>query len=73
MPNMTLSLPEDLHDFVKAHQEINWSEVARQAMRTQAKKIELLESIMNESELQEKDIDEIDHIIKKAIRERTSH
>ena len=70
MPNMTLAIPSDLHDFVKAHQEINWSEVARQAMRKQAKKMQLLDSLMSESMLDEHEIDTLDHLLKSSISKK---
>jgi len=38
MTNMTLSVPEELYKIMKKHSEIKWSEVARQAMWTQARK-----------------------------------
>ncbi len=39
MPNMTMSLPEELHRRIRSHPEIRWAEVARQAM--EAKLVEL--------------------------------
>jgi len=41
MTNMTLAVPEDLNKIMKQHVEIKWSEVARQALWQQARKIEL--------------------------------
>ncbi len=70
MPNMTLSIPTELHEFVKEHNEINWSEIARKAMWKQAKKIQLMNILVSESELEEKDINELDHLIKKAVRKK---
>ncbi|MBI5389987.1 hypothetical protein HZB02_00685 [Candidatus Woesearchaeota archaeon] len=70
MPNMTLSVPEELHDFIKQHTEINWSEIARRAMHMQAKKLRLMEKLVEESKLTEKDIDEIDHKIKGKMLKR---
>lgn len=72
MPNMTLAIPEDLHSFVKEHQEINWSEVARKAMWRQAKKLQLMDSLVSESSLETTDIDELDHLIKDAVRKHLS-
>lgn len=70
MPNMTLALPNDLHTFVKEHNEINWSEVARKAMWRQAKKLQLLDQLLSNSQLEEKDIDELDHLIKSEVLKR---
>ena len=55
MTNMTLAIPEELHKIMKKHKEIKWTEIARQAMWEQARKLELLDSILSKSELTEKD------------------
>jgi len=55
MTNMTLAIPEDLHKIMKKHSEIKWSEVARQAIWTQARKLELMDNLLSKSELTEKD------------------
>lgn len=70
MPNMTLSIPKELHTFVKEHNEINWSEIARRAMVAQANKVKLMDKLVQGSELTEKDVDEIDHKIKAGLLKR---
>jgi hypothetical protein len=72
MPNMTLSIPSDLHDFVKQHNEINWSEIARRAMNAQAKKLKLMESLVKDSEFSELDVENLDHKIKESLLKRFS-
>ncbi len=72
MPNITLSLPSDLHKFVKKHNEINWSEIARRAISTQAKKIQLMEKLVENSDFTEKDIEELDKKIKAGLLKRFS-
>jgi hypothetical protein len=52
---MTLSVPEELHKIMKRHKEIKWSEVARQALWEQARKVEIMDKILSNSELTEKD------------------
>lgn len=64
---MTLAIPEELHAVVKKHNEINWSEIARRAMWTEAKKLELMDKIALKSKLTEKDIEELDHVIKRSV------
>ena len=68
MPNMTLSIPDELHSFIKKHNGINWSEIARRAMSTQAKKIRIMNRIVEKSELTEED--ELDHKIKAGLLKR---
>lgn len=70
MPTMTLSVPDDLYKVIKQHDEIKWSVIARNAMWEYARKIQLVDSILEKSELTEKDAAEIGRLIKKSIREQ---
>lgn len=70
MPNMTLSIPEELHNIVKLHTEIKWSEVARKAMWLQARRLSLMDKLARKSRLTEKDIEDIDHKIKAGLLKR---
>ena len=67
MVSMTLSIPEDLHQMIKKHSEIKWSEIARRAMWNYARKIELLDSIALKSKLTQEDVDGINKELKKAV------
>ena len=67
MTNMTLAIPEELHQVMKKHKEVKWSEIARQALWTQARKVELLDKILARSELTEEDAESIGHKIKREI------
>ena len=40
MVNMTMAIPKELHDIMKKHAEIKWTEVARQAIKKKAKEVE---------------------------------
>lgn len=68
MPTMTLSIPDNLHEVIKQHNEIKWSVIARNAMWDYARKVQILEDILEKSELTEEDAEEIGRIIKKSIR-----
>ncbi|MFH1210179.1 MAG: hypothetical protein V1663_05320 [archaeon] len=70
MPNMTLSIPNELHNVVKKHNEINWSEIARRAMLIQAKKLQLMEQLVEKSEFTEKDVEDLDKKIKEGLFKR---
>jgi hypothetical protein len=70
MTNMTLAIPEELHKIMKKHSEIKWSEVARKAIWDQAKKIDLMDKLLKNSELTEEDAEEIGHKIKQGIAKR---
>lgn len=67
MVSMTLSIPEDLHQLIKKHTEIKWSEIARRALWDYARKLELLDDITSKSKLTEKDVNEINKELKKSI------
>ncbi len=70
MTNMTLAISEDLHIIMRKHKEIKWSEIARQALRNQAKRLELMEKILSKSELTEEDAEIIGNKIKKEIAKK---
>jgi len=71
--NVTLAVPEELHDIMKRHPEIKWSEVARQAMWEYARKLELLDEIANRSSLSEQEALEIGEMMKKGVAKRYSN
>jgi len=70
MTNVTFAVPEDLHEIMKKHNEIKWSEIARQAIWDKAKKIELMDKILLKSNLTEKDAEEIGRKIKSEIAKK---
>ena len=67
---MTLAIPEDLHKLMKKHNQIKWSEIARQAIWTQAKKLELMNKILLNSKLTEEDAFELGNKINRGIAKR---
>ena len=70
MTNMTLAVPEDLHEIMRKHNEIRWSEIARQAIRDQARKLDLMDKLLSKSELTEEDAERIGQKIKHGIAKR---
>ena len=70
MTNMTLAVPEDLHIIMRKHKEIRWSEVAREALWNQAKKLDFMDNILVKSTLTEKDALEIGRKVNNAIAKR---
>lgn len=65
MPNVTLSIPEELHEKMKRHSEIRWSEVVRKSISNKVEVLDAMDKIAKKSKLTQKDIDEISHKIKK--------
>jgi len=70
MTNMTLAVPEDLHEIMRKHNEIKWSEIARQALWDHARKLELMDKLLAKSKLTEEDAERIGHKIKQGIAKR---
>ena len=67
---MTLSIPDDLHRIIRKHREIRWSEVARQAIWDKARKLELADKILSNSEFSMEDAKLIGDKIKKEISKK---
>jgi len=67
MPNITLSIPENVHEIMRRHREIRWSEVARAAIVEQVEKLVVMDKITSKSKLTMKDIKEINEKVKKGI------
>ena len=70
MTNMTLAIPEELYELMKKHNEIKWSEVARNAMWDKATKLEMMDKMLSRSKMTEKDAERIGHKIKHGIAKR---
>jgi predicted CopG family antitoxin len=70
MGNITLSIPEELHEKMKQHTELKWSDIARQAFEKKLREIELMEKLLGKSELTEEDAERIGHEIKAKMGKR---
>jgi predicted house-cleaning noncanonical NTP pyrophosphatase (MazG superfamily) len=68
--NVTFAVPEELHEIMRRHPEIKWSEIARKAMWEYAQKLELMERIVSGSRLSEKDVLELDKKVKAEMSEK---
>ncbi len=70
MPNMTFSLPRELHAEMRAHPEIKWAEVARSAIRRQLRRLEAYDQLFAHSKLTESDAVQIGREIRHAAAKR---
>lgn len=70
MANITLTIPEDLREELKKHDEVNWSGVIRKALNEHLRKIQIAEAIASKSKLTEKDAEEIGRKIKREMARR---
>ncbi|MFH1588379.1 MAG: hypothetical protein ABIA76_03525 [Candidatus Diapherotrites archaeon] len=72
MPTITLSVPIELKDEMNKSKFVNWSEVAREAIREKASQLKILNAIANKSKLTEKDALEIGRKINKSLHKEYS-
>ena len=56
MPNMTLALDEETAREIKAHPDIRWSEVAREAIRRKLRELHALDAAFARSKLSKDDV-----------------
>jgi hypothetical protein len=70
MPTITLSVPEDLKKDMDESREINWSEVARTAIKEKIAQLRILKQIAAKSKLTDKDALELGRKINKSLHER---
>lgn len=71
MSTITLSIPDDLKKQMDESREINWSEVARAAIKKKLNQLKILNTITKDSELTEEDAINISRSIKKGMRKRS--
>lgn len=64
MTNLTLAIPEDLHERMKHHPEIRWSEVVRKSISQKVELLDAMNKIASKGKLTKKDVDEISSKIK---------
>lgn len=70
MPIITLSIPENMKKEMEESKEINWSEIARVAIRTKLAQLKILKAITAKSKLTEKEALELGRKINKSLHER---
>ncbi len=69
MTNVTLAIPDELHERMKRHSEIRWSEVVRKSIAQEVEMLEMMDSIAKKSKLTKRDVDEIARKINKEVFE----
>ncbi len=67
MPNMTLAIPIELKKKMDQFKEINWSEVARQAIRNKIAILEKMNQLLAKSQLNDAIIDKHANQINKSV------
>lgn len=70
MPTITLSVPSDLKEEMDKAKFMNWSEVAREAIKERISQLAILNSIVKKSKLTKEDALEIGREINKSMHKR---
>ena len=70
MPNMTLAIPEELKRKMDLFKEINWYEVARQAIQEKTAMLEKMNQLLSKSQLSEPETLAYGAQIKKAVSKK---
>ncbi len=70
MPNITLSVPEELMKKMKLFKEIKWSEVARRSIEERINDLEIMNKIASKSKLTKRDVEEISKKIKSRMSKK---
>ena len=70
MANLTLAVPKEMKSEMDAFPEINWSEVARQAIAQKLRDLKFLKKLRSESELTEDDAISLGRKVNKALAKR---
>jgi hypothetical protein len=66
MPNLTLSIPEDLKKQMAAFPEMNWSVIARESIKKRVEVLKAFREFTKDSELTEEDAIKLGKEVKKA-------
>jgi hypothetical protein len=70
VPNITLTVPPELHRKMKAHPEVKWSEVVRRILAQRIQDLERMNALTRRSTLTLADVEELDRLIKEGLRRR---
>jgi len=70
MTTMTLAVPEELKKKMDSFQEMNWSEVARQAFKQKVEDLEFLRKFKSKSTMTEEDALKLGAEINKKLAKR---
>jgi len=70
MVSITLAVPEEMKNEMDKHPEMNWSEIARQAIREKLMILERMDELLSKSKMTEKDAWALGRKVNKAVAKR---
>lgn len=73
MASLTLSIPEELRAKMRQYPEINWSEVARQAITQKAQLLGKMDELVALDSLSEEEVKKLSREVKKRVWKKHEH
>ena len=70
MVSMTLSMPVELKQEMDTHPEMNWSEIARQAIRERLVLLKKMDELLTKSKLTQQDAIELGKKVNRAVAKK---
>lgn len=70
MVSITLAVPEELKSEMDLHPEMNWSEIARQAIRERIVLLKKMDQLLSKSKLTEKNALELGRKVNQGLAKR---
>lgn len=70
MVSITLAVPEELKKEMDNHPEMNWSEIARQAIRERVLLLRKMDALLARSTLTEEDVLELGRKVNRAVAKK---
>lgn len=66
METLAIDISDELSELMKKHPEINWKEIAKNALETYARKLKLFDELLKNSEFTELDAEEFSELVKES-------
>ncbi len=67
MPNMTFSVPDELHREMRRHRDVKWPEIARRAIARELNRLHVYDRLLSQSKLSEADSVELGRRIRRRV------
>ena len=73
MPTMTLAIPKEMKTQMDLVPEMNWSEIARQSFQKKLEEWQLFQSLVKDSQLTPKSLQQLSAKVNKGLSHRYNH
>lgn len=70
VPNLTVSIDDELMRQIKAHPGVNWSEAAREGLRKRLQEVHVWDELLKDSQLTPQDVEELTDKVDEAMARR---